>query len=1213
MTNLKVDRVAAELRSAWERLHLYARAVLLRATHFTRRDAFPSHVHPDLLYAPQRWRKWLFVAGGVIAVLATACGGLAWRLASGPLPLDLATPWLTSALQERLGPDRRLEVGGTQLERDGDGRTALRLRDIVLRDATGNVVASAPKAEVGIATGSLLTGHVRAERLSLIGAAMGVRIERDGALTVFAGSHSRPLATAPPAPARPEPGAPAAARAGDAVPAKTAGPAAAAEPGETTLLSALLGWIQGLDAVGLDGRDLIEIGLRNGSIAVDDQRNGKQLNFPNIDLSLTRPKEGGAALAVTSMGTDGPWSLNATITPRGEGRRLVDAVVRDVSPKDILLALRLDVGNLQADVPVSAAMRAEIDRDGTPQTLEGRVLAGAGHIGNIDDPASRILIDEAQMELRWDAANRQLAVPIDIHMGQNRISLMGQIGFPRERGGNWSIGVSQGLVMLASLERTRASPLVLDRVSLRASFDPGRRRLTLEQGDLRGIPGGVALSGAVDFSGDEPRLNFGIAGTRMTVPAMKRLWPAFIVPPVRAWVEDHVHTGTIERLDIAGNARWSEFRPEGPPLPDDGLSVLIEAQGAAIQPVAGLPVIRDADILARVNGRSATVAIGRGSVELPSGRKLTLTNGAFEVPNTKLREPLARTRFRAEGPVEAAVELIMMDALRDSAAIPFEPSDTRGAFAAQVSVAHPLKKDLTKEAVQYTVDAELTGFVADKFLRGQKAEAAMLRVSANQNVLQLKGDMKIAGTPAVVEFRRARGEPDAEVRLAATLDDAARARMGLDAGPALTGPVPVKINGRTKMADRESRLVVEADLTQAKVTDLLPGWVKAAGRPARASFVLADKGQTMRLEDFSIGGSGAAVKGNLELDADGQVLHAVFPSFVLSDGDKASLTADRGSDGTLKVVLRGDVYDGRGFVKGAVAGQKPDQRAKASGTDLDLEIKLGAVTGHHGEALRALDLKLSRRAGQIRTLSLAGKLGQDATLSGDLRARGGKQVVYLETNDAGALFRFTDTYARIFGGSASIAIDPPSLDNAPQEGLLNIYEFAVRGEPALESVASNNGVDPNDRTQTRRPAAAASGVAFSHMRVEFTKSPGRMAMHDGVVWGPAVGATVEGHVDYARDEVRLRGTFVPAYALNNMFARIPIVGLFLGGGSNEGLLGITYQVIGSPKAPMLQVNPMSVVAPGFLRKLMEFRGGEAGPVAGAAGDERGFRPPEPVR
>ncbi len=107
------------------------------------------------------------------------------------------------------------------------------------------------------------------------------------------------------------------------------------------------------------------------------------------------------------------------------------------------------------------------------------------------------------------------------------------------------------------------------------------------------------------------------------------------------------------------------------------------------------------------------------------------------------------------------------------------------------------------------------------------------------------------------------------------------------------------------------------------------------------------------------------------------------------------------------------------------------------------------------------------------------------------------------------------------------------------------------------------------------------------MRVDFTRSLGRFIIREGIVRGQAIGATVDGYIDYTRDEVRMRGTFVPLYGLNNMFGQIPIFGLFLGG-SNEGLLGVTYEVVGPPGAPVLRVNPISAVAPGLLRKFFEF-------------------------
>ena len=124
--------------------------------------------------------------------------GLWWRLSSGPIALDVATPWLKAAIEENFGGHHSVEVGGTQLERDERGRTSLRLRDIVVRDADGTIVASAPKAEVGLSGRSLLMGQLRAQSLNLVGAEMSVRIEPDGRLTVFAGADTRPIATAAP-------------------------------------------------------------------------------------------------------------------------------------------------------------------------------------------------------------------------------------------------------------------------------------------------------------------------------------------------------------------------------------------------------------------------------------------------------------------------------------------------------------------------------------------------------------------------------------------------------------------------------------------------------------------------------------------------------------------------------------------------------------------------------------------------------------------------------------------------------------------------------------------------------------------------------------------------------------------------------------------------------------------------------------------------------
>ena len=161
-------------------------------------------------------------------------------------------------------------------------------------------------------------------------------------------------------------------------------------------------------------------------------------------------------------------------------------------------------------------------------------------------------------------------------------------------------------------------------------------------------------------------------------------------------------------------------------------------------------------------------------------------------------------------------------------------------------------------------------------------------------------------------------------------------------------------------------------------------------------------------------------------------MNANFPTYSPSEGDKASLKADRNADGVMKVTMRGDVFDGRGFLKSAMSGKEADSKSKTKNLDFDLDLKLGAVAGYDGEALRGADLKVSRRNGTIKSFTLSGKLGRDTPVTGEMRGRAsggqGREVIYLETNDAGAFFRFTDTYSKMIGGQLALAMDPPTTE-----------------------------------------------------------------------------------------------------------------------------------------------------------------------------------------
>jgi hypothetical protein len=1135
-----------------------------------------SALMPRIRQGLGRWlrrptiRTVAIALGAGAFAFTVAAAGLWWRLGSGPISLNLVTPWLAAAIAENFGHRYQVEIGGTVIELDESSRMAVRMRDVVLRDSDGTIVASAPKAEAGFSAVSLLLGHPRVESINLVGAELALRVETDGKITVFAGANKRPIAVSPVL-ASAEP-APPAFKAGAAPPTPVP-----AVNGFGNSFAALLSWIDSLGTFGLDGGDLTEVGLKSGNLIVDDLRNGRQSRFENIHLSLARPQPGELSVTLGSQEAGRPWVVVAAVKPTGQGSRAIRIEARKVSVYDVLMALQLGEGRIEADVPVSASLHAEIASDGTPQFANGRILIGPGVVGEVGDASNRIAIDRLEANLEWDAARRAVISPFQLVSGNTRMTLIAHAEAPPEAGGAWALGLRGGSVVISPATPDE-NTLLLNRVLAQGRFDPVKHRVEIQYAEAAGMDVNIAMSGFVDLATSDPRLVVGMAARDMSGASFKRMWPPFVNPKVRAWVMENMSGGAVERVEIATNAPLSTLKDGGPPVPDDGLSIDLVANGTDVRVVDGLPPIRDTDLVMRVRGRQATVALGRGVVELPSGRRLTLTNGLFEVPDSHGKAPPARVQVRADGPVPAAAELLAMDRLREASGAPLDPAMSRGTVSAQISLAMLIDPDPPKGSLNYNIVADVTNFTVDRFVMAQKIEAQTLRITANAQGYQLKGDVRIAGTPAVVEYRRGRNDSDAEVRLQAVFDDAARNRFGYDSKGSVAGPIPIKLAGRLgSAAEQENRFSVELDLTQAKIDNLLPGWVKAAGKPARAAFTYIGKDQTARFDDVTIEGSGAAVKGGAELN-NGELVAASFPVFALSEGDKTNLKAERGVEGPLKVTIRGDVFDGRAFVKSAMGGSSAETKQRQAMADFDLDLKIGALAGFNGEALRAVELKLLHRGGRFETFSLGSKIGVDTPLIGDLRPRadGGGQVLYFETKDAGALFRFTDTYARMYGGQMWVAMEPPNPESAPREGQLNVQNFSVRGEPSLERVAAG------------APGQANPGVEFTLMRVDFTRSTGRLTIREGVVRGPIIGATIGGVIDYAANEVRMRGTFVPLYGLNNAFGQIPIVGMILGGGTNEGLVGLTYEVVGTPGAPVLRVNPISALTPGVLRKFLEF-------------------------
>lgn len=1152
-----------------------------------------------------------------IAVTLIAVAGLSvvviyGLVATGILSANLATPYIERALEERIGGGLKVSIGETSMGTAEGGGTMVVVHDIKVTGPDGQLVAGAPKAEVEL-EGALFSLMPKARRVDLVGAEMTVRIGAAGQLQVATGRGAKPLSPAagrnvgaaagapgalpasPPQQAAPVPGAPAPGSApqgevaqGAAAPGSPApgiAPAGSAAPVpapwtplDPLKLEAFAQWLKVVDDAGFDGGALADVGLKDGTLIVENESSGRRIVFQHIGVRLARPVAGGAVLTFTSQGPQYVSTAVAEIGPAQDGERAIAITVKDVSTRDLVQAFSQDHRRFYMDTPLNATASARIGLDGTVRAARAEVVLGAGALGNGEEPQERFVIDGARIAAVLDPQARRIVLePVRVTKNKNIVALTGEIAVPAEVHQPWPFALSQQEVVLAGPEMPEP-PLVISKVAISGRFLAIEKQLVVEQGELVSATGSFSFTATADFGVPAPMLH--LKGTASPMPAatVKRFWPVSIAPPARQFVIENVSGGTADGISLLVDLPIDLIGQKQLPLPDDGLRFTLNAQGVTVRPVKGLPPIANARISVVVTGRTVRITLPDGTAVTPQNRKIAVSDGVMFIADHFPREPSAQIRVKFDGPADAGIEVLGMEALKGPAGQAFDPSTTRGRLSALLQVNIIFRQVPRPEDLDYALEASLTDFGVDKVFKGQRLEGATVKAFASPAGIVLRGEGKLGGAPIAFEYEKKKDAADSDIRVSATLDDAARARLGVDV-PGVSGPVQARLSGVTN--NRDTRASIELDLTQARLSDLVPGLSKPAGKPLKGRFVINDRGRTVKLEDFLLEGSGALLKGAIELSDNGDLLAANLPVLQLSDGDKAQLKAEKVGE-VLKIRITGEVMDARGIMKSLMGTPAPGRRNQKT-PDVDVEARVGALTGNNGEVMRQFELQVSRRGVEITAFDLAARVGRDGVVGGKIRDFQARQkAMHINATDAGALLRFLDIYPKVQGGTLWVAMDPPRSDNTPQEGVIHLSDFAIRGEPGLERLSSAVR-DSSGRIE-------GGSAAFEKAQAQFARTTGKVVFREGAFWGSSVGATFDGTLDFAADRIAIRGTFVPAYALNNMFSKLPLIGMFLGGGPNEGLVGVTFEIVGPMGGgPTLRINPISAVAPGFLRKIFEFR------------------------
>ena len=1199
-----------------------------------------------------------WTVAGAAAVLAAAGGLFAWRLSQGPIALAPLTPYVERALSDPEGR-YTVAVGDLVLswvdEDEGSGLTRLDLRALRVRavNADGVELAAVPELGVGFSVRALFLGKLSPTRLDVVHPRLSILRRADGNLefdvraTPSPGEPDRRDAEDGPD------------FAGELLATLLQPPDIDRPLGllrqltiigaDLTVENRMLGlsWhasradilltrndqrIDGGARIALDLAGTSAAVEASGSYRMHDAVTEGSVRFEGVaPAALAGIGPALAPLAAVSVPLGG--RLDATLDSRFEPVRVgfdlhggpgevalpelrpAPFRVQRVQARGSLdvpgrraaldqLALVLDDLTLTGRGSLAergdlrdARAHLELVRDGRTATLD---LDGTQRIGQGAEVAARL--SGLEPALFADLA------PALAPLSAARLPLSGTASAVldaawRPRSGRADLSAGPGRVELPA---RFPEPVTVAAASLSAVADfpdggmEGRvdlERLTLDLGGPTVEAAGWATLPKEGEAGLNPGgdLIVEAAATARDVPVdmLRRLWPLGVGKNAREWVTKNLSHGIVPEatatVGLAGPLDGSR------PIKRTHFDATIRGEDITVDYFHPLPVVTNAGVEATTDGKTFAIRTRGGRID-----DVQLGDGSVLISGLDDGNEFMEVQIPVRGPVRTILTVIDSPPLGYPSRLDIDPKRTQGTADAQLHIRFPLLVDLKVEDLNLEVAAKLRGVGIEKVAAGLTATEGDLSLALDMKSMGVKGTTKLDGIPVAIDWKEqfsstAKG-PRTRITVKGDVDANDLRSHGIDLAEHVEGPIGADV---LFTVDQKHKLALSAGLnlekTRLRIDEL--GWEKKPGVPGTGKLALEfQKDRVTRVTGLTIDAGGLRAQAVVELAQPTMAVSKVQVSqFSVGQTDlKADVTVRPARDGE-KVgytgTLTGQSLDVRALMGRNGAEKKPDP-PDGKATPLDFTVRLNRVVFGDGRFLSEAAGRLARDGRAWTALDLTARTGVDGRVSVRyLPNANGFYDVAVTASDTGAALRALDLTDRMRGGALTITgrtVEPRA--DAAIEGSLELRDYTLVDLPALARIL--NAISPSGFAELM---GGGKGIHFGRAAGDYRKEGRLLRLKDLRTSGSALGLTLEGDVDIDTSTANLKGTIVPLYGLNRLIGQIPLLGDALSGGEGQGIFSATWRVQGPLGDPDVSVNPLAVLAPGFLRNLFFLGDGNATP------------------
>ena len=898
----------------------------------------------------------------------------------------------------------------------------------------------------------------------------------------------------------------------------------------------------------------------------------KAITLVRPALTVIRTVDGGwevSAVAATDDAPNAPRSgdieevrkLAEQSLAELDGFRLLDArlTIDDRRAGAVWTIPQLSVALQRVRGRIDAAASLDLDVDGTAVPMRATA--------HLDGAYALIDADLSVAGLRPAALASRLQALADL--AALDLPLSGSLHVAGAASGNgapdlsFSLSGAAGRIVRPELS---GGELPVTGLSLRGSYVFDGDRLTLDELALALPTATVAVHAtARDVSGDTA-IEGTVSVAAMPIDDLRKYWPSELAHHARRWIVANMTQGTIRDA----SARFAVQRTGGT-LDVTRLDGQLTVEGARVRYLRTQPAIEQISGLVRFDDRHFDIAVQSGRLRALKVDQARLAITGLEDPDQQMAIEVA-----VSGAITDVMVLLDLPPFGYIRRFGVAPLDVAGDMTAQLSLKFPLIDHLTFDDVDLHATAALSGLRVPKAVQAYDLTDGRFDFNLDRAGMGLIGEAAIGGLPAKITWDERFDRPVPYRRrftLAATASDAQRRGLGFGFDSYIAGPVGLDVT-YTEQGDRRSRMMGTLDFAAAdlKIEDL--GWTKPAGRPATGRFEagLSD-GHLVTLDRADLDGDGLTLRTSGAFGAQNRL--AALDLRELKAGRTDAVGRATWADDRMTLSLRGPSLDASALFGGEDVGGKPPRA-------MTLSAAFDRVVIGPDRELAKVALHADSDAMRWRTATIeagAGSGGMTLALGPGPEGR----AVTVRADDAGAVLRIFGLSDSVQGGR--LRVDGHYEDNDVRgdrlDARLGIEDYRFVRVPLLAkllAVASITGIPE---------LLSGEGIAFKDLSIQLAKSTNHLEIVDGRASGLALGLTAQGTIDGPDDVADLTGTIVPVNQVNRLFEKIPLIGEPLTD-KGGGLFAFTYAVKGPLDNPSISVNPLSVLAPGFLRNLFRW-------------------------